>query len=357
MSVRRLHPEQPESFAFTEENATYLRKVIARYPEGRQASAVIPALMVAQDQEGWVSQPAIEAVAKLLDMPDIRVLEVATFYTQFQLSPVGRKAHIQVCGTTPCRLRGADDIIAICKNRLAAHPFELSADGDFSWEEVECAGACVNAPMVTVGKDTYEDLTAETFNALIDGLAAGTPPAPGPQNGRFFSAPANGDTSLTDPALHDGSVVGKYRAFDREELTPTPPAAPAAAPAPAVAPAASAKPAAEKPIPKVVEAQGQADSEKVPDQYKPALLEAARDGKPDDLRLIWGVGSRLEELLHKLGVYHYDQIAGWNEMNLRWVDQHLGSFRGRALRDKWIEQSAKLATGWRPSDKDGDKPA
>lgn len=352
MSVRRLHSEQPESFAFTEENAAYLQKVIARYPEGRQASAVIPALMVAQSQEGWISRPAIETVAKLLDMPDIRVLEVATFYTQFQLSPVGRKAHIQVCGTTPCRLRGAEDIIAICKNRLAAHPFELSPDGEFSWEEVECAGACVNAPMVTVGSDTYEDLTAETFNALIDGLAADNPPAPGPQSGRFFSAPSNGDTSLTDPALFDGSVIGKYRAFDREELAP-----PAAAPAPAVAPApAAAKPAEEKPIPKVIEAHGQADSDKVPDQHKPTLLETARDGKADDLKLIYGVGPKLEELLHKLGVYHYDQIADWSEMNLRWVDQHLGSFRGRALRDKWIEQSAKLTTGWRPSNKDGDKP-
>lgn len=354
MSVRRLHSEQPESFAFTEENAAYLQKVIARYPEGRQASAVIPALMVAQDQEGWISRPAIEAVAKLLDMPDIRVLEVATFYTQFQLSPVGRKAHIQVCGTTPCRLRGADELISICKNRLASHPFELSADGDFSWEEVECAGACVNAPMVTVGKDTYEDLTAETFNALIDGLATGNPPTPGPQSDRFFSAPSNGDTSLTDPALFDGSVIGKYRAFDREELAP-PPVAPAPAPAPAATPAAAAKPAAEKPIPKVVEAHGQADSEKVPEQHKPTLLEAARDGKPDDLKLISGVGPKLEELLHKLGVYHYDQIASWNEMNIQWVDQHLGSFRGRALRDKWIEQSLKLASGWRPS-KDGAKP-
>ncbi|MBS1181912.1 MAG: nqo2 [Proteobacteria bacterium] len=350
MSVRRLHPEQPESFAFTEENAAYVQKVIARYPEGRQASAVIPALMVAQSQEGWISLPAIEVVAKLLDMPDIRVLEVATFYTQFQLSPVGRKAHIQVCGTTPCRLRGADDIIAICKNRLAAHPFELSTDGEFSWEEVECAGACVNAPMVTVGKDTYEDLTVETFNALIDGLVAGNPPTPGPQTERFFSAPQSGGAALTESALYDGSVIGKYRAFDREELTP-PPAPAAAAPAsPAVvpAPAADAKPAAEKPIPKVVEAQGQADSDKVPDQHKPALIEAARDGKPDDLKLIVGVGSKLEELLHKLGVYHFDQIAGWNEMNLKWVDQHLGSFRGRALRDKWIEQSGKLASGWRP---------
>lgn len=241
MSVRRLHPEQPASFAFTDENLAYVQKVIARYPEGRQASAVIPVLMVAQSQEGWISQPAIEAIARLLGMADIRVLEVATFYTQFQLAPVGAKAHIQVCGTTPCRLRGAGDLIKICQDRLAAHPFELSADGAFSWEEVECAGACVNAPMVTVGKDTYEDLTAETFNALIDGFANGTPPQPGPQNGRFFATPEGGDTALTDGSLYDGSVVGKYRAFDREELTPPP--APPAAPAPAPAPAAASKPA------------------------------------------------------------------------------------------------------------------
>jgi len=346
MSVRRLHSEQPASFAFTDENLAYVQKVITRYPEGRQASAVIPVLMVAQSQEGWISKPCIEAVADMLGMAYIRVLEVATFYTQFQLAPVGRTAHIQVCGTTPCRLRGAGDLIKICQDRLAAHPFELSADGAFSWEEVECAGACVNAPMVTVGKDTYEDLTADTFNALIDGFASGNPPQPGPQNGRFYSAPEAGDTSLTDPALFDGSVVGKYRAFDREELAPAPaaPAAPAAPVAPASAPAA-AKPAEEKPIPKVVEAQGQADAEKVPDQYKPELLTAARNGKGDDLKQIHGVGPKLEELLHSLGIYHFDQVASWTEMNLKWVDQHLGSFRGRALRDKWIEQCAKLAAG------------
>ena len=343
MSVRRLHNEQPASFAFSADNLAYARKVIARYPEGKQASAVIPLLMVGQSQEGWVSQPMIEAIAAMLDMAPIRVLEVATFYTQFQLAPVGAKAHIQVCGTTPCRLRGAETIIKICKSRLAEHPFELSADGDFSWEEVECLGACVNAPMVAVGSDTYEDLDETSFNALIDGFKAGKPPAPGPQNGRQFSAPAGGDTALTDPALYDGSVVGKYRAFAREELKPTeaaPPPAPVVAPAPAPV---VAKPA-EEPV------------EKVADEFKPALLTAARDGKADDLKLVWGVGPKLEELLHGLGVYHFDQVAAWSEMNLKWIDQHLGAFRGRAVRDKWIDQCKKLASGWRPSDKDGDKP-
>ena len=205
MSVRRLHNEQPASFAFSADNLAYARKVIARYPEGKQASAVIPLLMVGQSQEGWVSQPMIEAIAAMLDMAPIRVLEVATFYTQFQLAPVGAKAHIQVCGTTPCRLRGAETIIKVCKSRLAEHPFELSADGDFSWEEVECLGACVNAPMVMIWKDTYEDLTPETLNKVLDGFASGNPPKPGPQNGRQFSAPEGGPRVLKDISKSAGT--------------------------------------------------------------------------------------------------------------------------------------------------------
>ena len=173
MSVRRLHSEQPSSFEFSAENLDWAKHVIDRYPEGRQASAVIPLLMRAQEQEGWVSQPAIEYVADMLSMPYIRVLEVATFYTQFQLQPVGKKAHIQVCGTTPCMLRGAEGLIKVCKNKIAKTPFTLSDDGNFSWEEVECAGACVNAPMVQIFKDTYEDLTPEILEDLIAKFAAG----------------------------------------------------------------------------------------------------------------------------------------------------------------------------------------
>jgi NADH-quinone oxidoreductase subunit E len=193
MSVRRLAPKelQPASFEFTAENLAWAKAQIAKYPDGRQASAVIPILWKAQEQhDGWVSEPAIRAVADLLAMPYIRVLEIATFYTQFQLQPVGRKAHVQVCGTTPCRLRGAGDLISACRHRIHHDPFQLSADGDFSWEEVECLGACVNAPMVMIGKDTYEDLTVESFTKVLDGFAAGNPPKPGPQSGRQFSAPA-----------------------------------------------------------------------------------------------------------------------------------------------------------------------
>ena len=201
MSVRRLAPKelQPASFAFTEENLAFAKQQISKYPAGRQASAVIAILWRAQEQnEGWVSEAVIRVVADMLDMPYIRVLEVATFYTMFQLAPVGKKAHVQVCGTTPCRLRGAEDLIHVCESRIHHEPFHLSKDGDFSWEEVECLGACVNAPMVLIGKDTYEDLTPETFEKVLDALARGETPKPGPQNGRQFSAPIGGDTTLLD---------------------------------------------------------------------------------------------------------------------------------------------------------------
>jgi NADH-quinone oxidoreductase subunit E len=199
MAVRRLAPpeQQPASFAFTPENLAWAKKQIAKYPEGRQQSAVIPILWRAQEQEGWTSQKAIEAVADLLGMAPIRVLEVATFYTMFLLEPVGRKAHVQWCGTTPCLLRGGEDLKEVCQRRIHHDPFHVSADGDFSWEEVECLGACVNAPMVLIGSDTYEDLTPETFEKVLDALARGEKPEPGPQNGRHFSAPLGGDTTLT----------------------------------------------------------------------------------------------------------------------------------------------------------------
>src|SRR5918997_120086 len=161
MAVRRLAESQPERFAFSAENLAWAERTIRKFPDGRQASAVIPLLWRAQEQEGWVTKAAIEGVAGLLGMPTIRVLEVATFYTMFHLEPVGRKAHVQVCGTTPCMLGGSDAIIAICRRRIHEHPHHLSADGAFSWEEAECLGACVNAPLVQVGKDPYEDLTPE----------------------------------------------------------------------------------------------------------------------------------------------------------------------------------------------------
>jgi NADH-quinone oxidoreductase subunit E len=199
MATRRLAPteDQPKEFAFTEANLAWAKQQIAKYPEGRQQSAVIPLLWRAQEQAGgWTPQKAIEYVADLLGMAYIRVLEVATFYTMFLLSPVGRKAHVQVCGTTPCMLRGSDELFKACRRRIHHDPFHVSADGDFSWEEVECLGACVNAPMVLIGSDTYEDLTPETFEKVLDGIAAGKPPKPGPQIDRQQSAPIGGATTL-----------------------------------------------------------------------------------------------------------------------------------------------------------------
>jgi NADH-quinone oxidoreductase subunit E len=199
MANRRLAPAelQPKEFAFTPDNLAWAKQQIAKYPEGRQQSAVIPLLWRAQEQAGgWTSQKAIEYVAEMLGMAYIRVLEVATFYTMFLLSPVGKKAHVQVCGTTPCMLRGSDELFRVCRNRIHHDPFHVSADGDFSWEEVECLGACVNAPMVLIGSDTYEDLTPETFAKVLDGIAAGKPPKPGPQIDRQQSAPIGGATTL-----------------------------------------------------------------------------------------------------------------------------------------------------------------
>jgi NADH-quinone oxidoreductase subunit E len=208
MAVRRLDPVQPPSFKFSPDNLVWAKATIARYPAGKQASAVIPLLWRAQEQHGgWLPEPAMRAVAEMLEMAYIRVYEVATFYTMFQLSPVGSKAHIQVCGTTPCMLRGSEALIAVCKRRIHAEPHHLSADGTMSWEEVECLGACANAPMVQVWKNTYEDLTPALFEKVLDDLARGRPGKPGSQTGRQASCPANGPTTLTDPVLYRGKIM------------------------------------------------------------------------------------------------------------------------------------------------------
>ncbi|ULB10140.1 NADH-quinone oxidoreductase subunit NuoE [Cereibacter azotoformans] len=209
--LRRLHHAQPDSFAFTSANLEWARGQISKYPEGRQASAIIPLLWRAQEQEGWLTKPAIEHVADMLGMARIRALEVATFYFMFQLQPVGRVAHIQICGTTSCLICGAEELIRVCREKIAPQPHMLSADGRFSWEEVECLGACANAPMAQIGKDYYEDLNAETLAALIDRFSAGDVPRPGSQIGRFSSEPAGGATSLTEvgPRVseHNASVA------------------------------------------------------------------------------------------------------------------------------------------------------
>lgn len=211
MSVRRLADVsvQPDSFAFSAANADWAAAKIAQYPVGRQQSAVIPLLWRAQEQEGWVSRAAIETVARMLDMAYIRVLEVATFYTQFLLKPVGTRAHIMVCGTTPCMLRGAEELRHVCEHRINHHPLETNAAGTLSWEEVECMGGCVNAPMIGIGSDTYEDLTPARLEEIIEAFEAGNGASikPGPQVDRQFSAAAGGPTTFAGISVFRLSVA------------------------------------------------------------------------------------------------------------------------------------------------------
>jgi NADH-quinone oxidoreductase subunit E len=201
MSVRRLAEKQPESFAFTPENLSWAKARIEKYPPGRQQSAVISLLWRAQEQcGGWLPQKAIEEVAGMLGMAKIRVLEVATFYTMFNLSPVG-KYHVQYCGTTPCLLRGADALKKVLHAKIGEEN-DVTADGKFSWVEVECLGACVNAPMVQINADYYEDLTPDSLTQILSDLSAGETPKPGPQIDRQNSAPIGGPTTLTDPSIY-----------------------------------------------------------------------------------------------------------------------------------------------------------
>ena len=468
MSVRRLYAIQPESFAFNAENMAWARQTIAKYPAGKQASAVIPLLWRAQEQnDNWVSKPVIEYIADMLDMSYIRVLEVATFYTMFQLAPVGKVAHIQVCGTTPCMLRGAEDLKKVCQNQIHHDPHHLSADGNFSWEEVECLGACVNAPMVQIFRDTYEDLTPATLGKLIDDLAARRKVKVGPQIDRHNASPVGGPTTLTDPELYKGN-----RSFMRvEPPPPSPPAdappAAAAAPAPVAPPPAAPAPvapavpapvastpkkeapvivAADTPspapaVPKPEDIRPVSDAAKAADAQrtaaeqkeaaspaagvpldakaqretnvtrattdtvtatasvksvadvkpmsdvkpveitnpkapapvklaetkvqparqpspdgKPELLKKPKSGKGDDLKLIWGVGPKLEQMLNTMGVWHFDQIAAWTAKELAWVDDRLEGFKGRAKRDDWVKQAKKLSSGLRRGSATGEKP-
>lgn len=368
MAVRRLHAAQPASFAFTPENKAWAEATMAKYPAGKQASAVIPLLMRAQEQHAnWLPEPAIRLVADMLGMAYIRVYEIATFYTQFQLAPVGRKAHVQVCGTTPCMLRGAEDLKEVCRRRIHAQPQHLSADGAFSWEEVECAGACANAPMVQIFADTYEDLTPDSLERVLDAYAAGRKPQAGSQSGRKASEPAGGATSLKDASLYDGSVVGAWRqAFEQREIAraaaekaaaeKAAAAAPAPAPAaPAPGPTAAGPTAASAGAPLTATAaaataatlSAAAAAPKGPG-LRPAGLAAPRDGKPDDLTLLWGVADKLQQRLNQQGIWHFDQIARWTPLECMWVEANIEGMHGRIDRDRWIEQAAKLAGGWRP---------
>ena len=222
MADRTPAPDTPElrerwgNFAFNESYETKAQKALARYPEGRKKSAVMPLLDLAQrqvgeetDTQGWLPLPVIEYVANYLDMPVIRVLEVATFYFMYNMKPVG-KYHVQVCGTTPCMLRGSDDIIAACKAR-GMKMGHVSDDGLWTLTEVECMGNCATAPMVQINDDNYEDLTPERLDAVLDALAKGEQPKTGTQEpGRHTSEPAGGPTTLKDMVTENHDYRGEW---------------------------------------------------------------------------------------------------------------------------------------------------
>ncbi|MGB3540576.1 MAG: NADH-quinone oxidoreductase subunit E [Mesorhizobium sp.] len=408
MSVRRLAEAsvQPASFAFNKANAAAAKQWIKKYPKGREQSAVIPLLMIAQEQEGWVTKAAIESICTMLDMPFIRGLEVATFYTQYQLNPVGTRAHIQVCGTTPCMLRGSGELMDVCRSKIHHDQFHTNDSGTLSWEEVECLGACVNAPMVMIFKDTYEDLTPERLAEIIDAFEAGKGDTikPGPQNGRITSEPITGQTTLKD----EKAVLKATRDWEAKEAAKAAKVPPsnAAKPAsdtpetdpklktPAAAKPASktkSKPAAEtsspapefsakqanKAEPALGSAEGKqrtgakvkaapkgvyqspetlkgepigAGGKKVADSAKPSLEDKNRPAgiaKPaavDDLKLISGIGPKNEGILHSLGIYTFAQVASWKKAERDWVDGYL-NFHGRVEREDWVKQAKALAKG------------
>lgn len=432
MSVRRLAEEnvQPADFAFNREFSAQAKVWIKKYPKDRVQSAVIPLLMLAQEQDGWVTKRAIEVVADMLGMPYIRALEVATFYTQFQLKPVGTRAHVQVCGTTPCMLRGSEELMEVCRNKIHPEPFHLNESGTLSWEEVECQGACVNAPMVMIFKDSYEDLSPERLAYIIDRFEAGRPEdvTPGPQIKRTFSAPESGLTSLTEeikPAKKNGakasgaageSPSATKAARPKSPATETVTKSPAAAKANVKADAKTAETATEAPkMSQARESSATADSSTADDSNpvrnrkaaaprkapatsksvnataslastaksvapakrpaepvtegnatmsvaatakgksaKPVTVPSLDDknrpagiskpAEPDDLKMISGVGPKIEGILHSLGIYTFAQVASWTKAERDWVDGYL-KFKGRIEREDWLKQATALAKG------------
>jgi NADH-quinone oxidoreductase subunit E len=367
--LRRLSPDQPATFAFTPDNLAWAKGQITKYPEGRQASAIIPLLWRAQEQEGWLTRPAIEHVADMLGMAYIRALEVATFYFMFQLQPVGSVAHVQVCGTTSCMIMGSEDLIAVCRERIAPRAHQVSADGKFSWEEVECLGACTNAPMAQIGKDYYEDLTPAILRDLIDRFAAGELPVPGPQNGRYASEPLSGLTSLkqheSGRTRYNASVQlavdlrDTVRRIDGTEVAlrtawlpkadpvteaevPMEPVPGAGRPADSTGVTVQEAPAVAKGKPAAAPVAAEAAPLKVGAPVRPVPLGAPRGDTPDDLKRIRGIGPALERLLHAHGIFHFDQIAAWTPEEVAWLDENLEGFRGRVTRDGWVDKARAL---------------
>ena len=318
--LRRLHEEQPRSFSFTSENKVWAEAQIKKYPVGREASAIIPLLWRAQEQEGWLTRPAIEYVADLLGMAYMRALEVATFYFMFHLQPVGKVAHVQVCGTLSCMLCGAEDLITVCKEKISPNPHQLSADGNFSWEEVECLGACSNAPMAQIGKDYFEDLSQETLRQIIDNLCTEEPPTPGPQNGRFASEPKQGLTSLmkyeSGRTKFNGSVQMAFDLKDtikRIDGTETDLATP------------WIKVGKKKTMQSVMR--------------KPKILKSPKKSVPDNLSSLSGLGEKSKIILNRLGIYYIVQVSQWGAEEINWVHSHSSGSLSLNKLKSFVEQA------------------
>lgn len=401
MSSRRLAIRQPESFALSAAAKKDIAHWVKKYPKGRQRSAMIPALWIAQkDAGGWLPEAALRAVGDLLDMAYIRVYEVVTFYTMFNLAPVGVH-HVQLCGTTPCWLRGSDDLIAMLKRKIGPKG-SLSTDGKLSWIEVECLGSCSNAPMVQIsngsGDHYYEDLTADTLEAVLDSLVAGGSPEQGPQNSRHTSEPEGGAMALTTKNLSKarGKLVKlpnaekkakiNYYEWDPKERRATrggwvdpqlkadrdPKNRPdntgkdltgglVEEPPFAAKPKRSGKAASVKlddkpsevvagadavPGPKV---QGRARTKTKTEAWKspkPKTLytDGPTDGMPDDLKQIKGVGPKFEADMNAKGIYYFRQIGAWKAADIKTVEADaLSRYPGRIKRDEWVKQAKALS--------------
>ena len=330
MSARRLAISQPENFKLSASAKKKIATWVKKYPKDRQRSALIPALWIAQkDAGGWIPEAALRELGDMLGMAYIRVYEVVTFYTMFNMEPVGEH-HIQLCGTTPCWLRGSDDLIAVLERRVGPRG-SVSDDGKLSWVEVECLGACANAPMAQISNDTgdsyYEDLTAENFEAMLDNLVSGKPVKAGPQNTRHTSEPEGGNTTLKgEGPYNEDKLVYLPNTEKKTKLTMHGGALKAKRKPAAKKPAAAkAKPAAKASKPKVIYTDG------------------PTDGKPDDLKKIKGIGPKFEGDLNGKGIYYFRQIGAWKAADVKMVEALIDSIPGRIKRDEWVKQAKSLS--------------
>ena len=365
MSARRLAIRQPDEFSISAKAKKEIDRWVAKYPDGRQRSALIPALWIVQkDGLGWLPEKALRLVGDMLGMAYIRVYEVATFYTMFNLQPVGTH-YVQLCGTTPCWLRGSDELKAMLKAKIGPQK-TLSEDGKLSWLEVECLGSCANAPMVQISNSDsdhyYEDLTADSLEAVLDGLLAGKKPIAGSQSGRHTSEPEGGNTTLVGKAPYhkvklttlpnaEKKAELNYYEWDPKERRATrggwvdpkakAPRDPKHRPDNhgkdlsaglvdeepfAAKPSRATKPAPER-------------------MAKPKIIytDGPTDGPKDDLKKIKGIGPVFEKELNSKGIYYFRQIGAWKAADVKQIEDIIEKFPGRIKRDGWVKQAKLLS--------------